>query len=340
MRCLIAPALIVLCFPLLVVASPIAEDPYSLSFYGRLHVSTDYLYDGTAGGLNLSSNSSRLGVVAEHRIHEQLKLLGQIERTIQVSDGSASLTSRNTFIGLQGDFGTLRAGFIDTPVKRILNTVEQFRARVGEGRNITRSGDMDFDRRFRNGLQYSSPAWNHWSFALHYGAGNGPDVSTTTQDDEWSSMLQWRKDAWHIQVGYEVRAREDLAALEAFRNAIVYRGDGWQLASFLQYASGMTSGRTYVYGLSGHYQLSSDYLLKGQIFHREEGTQERSKGSLFAVGIDKRLSQYATSYVVFAIAENDKGSQVNVSAGGHGTTMSIVMGNDPFAVSAGIIWSF
>ncbi|RUO29112.1 porin [Aliidiomarina sanyensis] len=318
----------------------IAQNTNEISFYGRLHVSGDYLHDGDAGGLNLSSNASRIGLRGEHRVSDELKLIGQIERLIQVTDGDASMSARDTFVGVQGEWGTVRGGFIDTPVKRILNMMEQFRDRVGEGRNITRAGEMHFDRRFRNGIQYLSPVWNDWSFVVHFGAGEDTGASTTTRDDEWSAMVQWRRDAWQVQAGYEVQARDELDDLKAFRSAVVYRGEGWQLGGFLQDASGMTTGDVRVYGVSGQYRLSDDYILKGQMFHRDARDLSNNDGSLLTVGIDKRLSAFATAYVALAFADNDETARVNVSAGGHGKQMTIAPGNDPYAISLGLVWNF
>lgn len=95
-----------------------------IDFYGRLHVSADYLNDGSDGGVNVSNNSSRLGLLLDYKVAGNLTLIGQIERGIDVSEGSSTITARNTFLGVKGDWGTLRAGFYDTPVKRIINAVD------------------------------------------------------------------------------------------------------------------------------------------------------------------------------------------------------------------------
>ncbi|WP_194757123.1 porin [Aliidiomarina indica] len=324
-----------------VSASPSVSDPATeLRFYGRLHVSADYLYDGHDGGLNLSSNSSRIGVTASHWLTEELSLLGQIERTVQVTDGDATLSARNTFIGINGSWGTIRGGFIDTPVKRILNHVELFRDRVGEGRNVVRSGEMHFDRRFRNGIQYLSPDWNNLNAVIHFGAGETTGVSTTSRDDEWSAMLQWRQGAWTTQIGYEVQGRDGLSDLRAVRLGSVYRADAWTTTVFLQHAQGMTTGDVNVYGIGTAYRWNDDYQLKGQLFVRDSKDMADDDGYMLTLGIDRQLTPMTTAYFTVSSAHNDNNARLNVSAGGHGKTMSISPGDDPFAVSVGLLWNF
>src|SRR5690554_5354045 len=83
-------------------------DTIDLDFSGQLRVSTDYLYDGNDGGLNASSNASRLGLNVSHAINENLTVIGKVEKQIDLSEGSGSFGSRDTFLGLRGNFGTLR----------------------------------------------------------------------------------------------------------------------------------------------------------------------------------------------------------------------------------------
>ncbi|TRW48094.1 porin [Aliidiomarina halalkaliphila] len=328
--------------PVLFTASPVAatETPTDFKFYGRLHVSADYLNDGNDGGLNLSSNSSRIGLSVMHGLANDLMLLGQIERTVQVTDGDATLSARNTFVGIRGDWGTLRGGYIDTPVKRILNHIELFRDRVGEGRNVTRSGEMHFDRRFRNGVQYLSPVWNNLSAVIHFGAGETTDVSTTTRDDEWSTMVQWNQGAWTTQMGYEVQGRDELSDLRALRVGSVYRAEAWTTTLFFQNARGLTTGDVNVYGVGTVYQWNDDYQLKGQVFVRDSRDMENDDGYMVTLGIDRRLSTQAMAYFAVSAAQNDDNARVNVSAGGHGKTLTISPGDDPYAVSVGLVWNF
>jgi predicted porin len=76
----------------------------------------------------------------------------QLEQTIRIDEGAGSYADRDSFVGLRGDFGTLKIGQFDTPLKVIRGKVDQFGDRVGDIRNVSRvsGGTIGnvFDERF------------------------------------------------------------------------------------------------------------------------------------------------------------------------------------------------
>ena len=101
----------------LVPAAAMAE----VTVYGRGHLSVDS-YSGNAGdsttgtknGLNLTSNSSRLGFKGAEDLAGGMKGVFQLETEVaaQGSDGGTSLLGgqRDTYLGVAGGFGTVIAG--------------------------------------------------------------------------------------------------------------------------------------------------------------------------------------------------------------------------------------
>src|SRR5690554_196374 len=93
-----------------------------VTIYGRAHVSVDYLDDGAKySKTNLSSNSSRLGFKGSHDISPDLKAFFQIEQQINFATGNSKggneFATRDTFVGLGGNFGALQVGRFDSPFK-------------------------------------------------------------------------------------------------------------------------------------------------------------------------------------------------------------------------------
>lgn len=311
-----------------------------IDFYGRLHVSADYLNDGSDGGVNVSNNSSRLGLLLDYKVADNLTLIGQIERGIDVSEGSSTITARNTFLGVKGDWGTLRAGFYDTPVKRIINAVEQFRDQVGEGRNISRNGEMHFDKRFRSGLHYTTPTWQNLTLMVHYGTHEQMGATVDNEHDAMSSSLTFQQGEWTAIVGYESQSRPTEANLEAVRAALIRKSGAWSHALFYQHADGMATGSQEVFGYTTSYALTSEYSLKGQVFHRTASQTSELDATMITVGIDRKLNAKVNAYLTFSHTNNATESTANVSAGGHGKTMTIEPGQDPFALALGLRWNF
>src|SRR5690554_1756779 len=81
------------------------------TLYGQIHVSLDHLDNGDDSALNLSSNRSRFGIKGDIPIQDGLKAIYQLESEFRAdsSTNSSTLATRNTFVGLDGGLGTVRA---------------------------------------------------------------------------------------------------------------------------------------------------------------------------------------------------------------------------------------
>ena len=119
-------------------------------FYGHLNLSADY-YFGESSQIksDLKSNASRLGVRGDFRINDKITGIYQVEYQV---DLEASPTTRNTFLGLKGNFGTIKAGKHDTPLKLAQLDADLFNDTQGDIANITRG-----ENRPSSYLGYDSP---------------------------------------------------------------------------------------------------------------------------------------------------------------------------------------
>lgn len=104
----------------------------------------------------LNSNASRLGVKGDFDLDVAgLKAIYQAEFEINVDDGDKSgqtITQRNIYGGLEGGFGTLKAGKFDTPTKKAQGKIDQFNDIGGDIKNI-----LAGENRASNIIQYSTP---------------------------------------------------------------------------------------------------------------------------------------------------------------------------------------
>ena len=119
-------------------------------FYGHLNLSADY-YFGESSQIksDLKSNASRLGVRGDFRINDNITGIYQAEYQV---DLEASPTTRNTFLGFKGSFGTIKAGKHDTPLKLAQLDADLFNDTQGDIKNITRG-----ENRPSSYLGYDSP---------------------------------------------------------------------------------------------------------------------------------------------------------------------------------------
>lgn len=130
---LLVPVLYIITFLVspVVVANPV-------QIYGRAHLSLDWLDNGQDSGTNVSSNVSHLGFRVKTELEGGLEAFAQIEQNIRFGEGAGNWASHDSFVGLRGDFGVLRIGQFNTPLKSVRGKVDMFGDRIGDIRNLNR----------------------------------------------------------------------------------------------------------------------------------------------------------------------------------------------------------
>lgn len=310
--------------------------------YGRVHLSVDQLDNGNDSGLNIASNSSRFGIRGSHQVQDNLVVLLQVESLIRLDEGSGDWASRNSFLGLQGNFGLVRAGFFDTPLKNVRSRTDLFGDQVGDARNIVRGGGVDLDRRFRNGLHYQTPNLQNISLDLHYSSNDRTGSTTDNKDDALSGSVTFDNKELMLMLAYERRNRLDNTTLSGMRAGASYRlNDQWRLTAFWQYSENFTGGDRTAYGVGAVYQINELYRVKGQLYHAGSADTNDTGATMLSLGIDRHFGRNLTLYGAAAMTNNQHNANFNVSAGGgHGKSLIIEPGQDPLALSIGVIYNF
>lgn len=178
--------------------------------YGRAHVSLDYLDDGKDyNEVGLSSNASRLGFKAEQKLENGMTVFGQVEQEVnfasgEVDDKGVKFATRDTFVGLKGDFGQARVGRFDSPFKVARGPVNFFGDMVGDIRNVTRA-DMSFDERNANTIEYKSPKFGGGfnvlaAVSMHEGKDAGYPSKVTKTSTKTITVLDVNGDEQVITV--------------------------------------------------------------------------------------------------------------------------------------------
>lgn len=134
-----------------------AQAMAEIDAYGKVNASLQQTKEGDDSFLELESNASRLGVKGEEELNENLKAIYRIEVQYATDDGDPGngsvFSARNIYVGVEGDFGQVVAGRMDTPLKVIQSKVDVFNDMAGDiGRIITAS-----DNRVDNFVQYTTP---------------------------------------------------------------------------------------------------------------------------------------------------------------------------------------
>lgn len=332
-------------------AQPVLADTAGLTFYGRAHASADYLDNGEDSDLNVSSNSSRIGVRTSTEIAPGLKGILQVETQINYDNGSGSLASRDTFVGLEGNFGRIRFGQIDTPLKQLRTAVDVFGDQIGDLRNLTRLNGstgspftgQDFDARFKNGIYYNTPSFGGLVFNFHY----TPEVKEATDlEDEsaaYSTSLAYEAGNLYLAVAHE--QWESVEDSSAVRLAARYKINNLTLGGLFQQATiknlPTADEDVQVLGVGASYKISSKWLAKGQVYNLDAKDREESGATLVALGADYILNSQFRVLFAYAQTDNEDAAAYRITGGGgYGDAIATVAGETATGLSIGFRYDF
>src|SRR5581483_7281511 len=149
-------------------------DNTTVTLYGHVDLSGDIfnpgVYDqGTKFGV--ASNLTYFGVRAQHNLdpygYPGWAAIAQFESLVEVAavpTERAAFGTRDSFLGMESPWGTIKAGKADTPYKKATAKFDPFSATLGDYNSImgNTGGDLraEFDWRAAHAIWYESPVWN------------------------------------------------------------------------------------------------------------------------------------------------------------------------------------
>lgn len=164
----------------------------SVTLYGFADLSADATSNSKEHLNQVSSNLSYLGVRGGKDIGKSgLRAIFQLETLVNVSGTpteTSALGSRNSFLGLEGEFGKIMLGKTDSPYKRATAAMDPFASSVGDYNTImgNTGGDLraEFDARIPHAIFYDSPKWGPVSVNALYSPGQ--KYANLTDSDKYA----------------------------------------------------------------------------------------------------------------------------------------------------------
>ncbi len=147
--------------------------------------------------VRVSSNSSRLGVRGNEYLGRGQVAIFQIESSIQADTSGGTIAGRETFVGLQGDWGTLKLGHFLTPYDDILpifGNAPTLTTSILSTAAIWAQGPLSkvqggFDARLGNSIRYETPPMGGFVGELQYSTRDfATDVDTANNGDHASEL--------------------------------------------------------------------------------------------------------------------------------------------------------
>ncbi len=164
---------------------------------------------------SVDANNTRLGFRGTENLGGGLKAVWQIEQKIPIDTGGGNLASRDSFVGLNGGFGTVRLGFMTTvykdnrePIRPIGGTES---GNIQSASNVLASvpwaGKTTFHVRQANSIRYDSPSFGGLTFAAQY----APDEirkpspgAANLNADLWSVGVKYERGPLYLTLSHEI----------------------------------------------------------------------------------------------------------------------------------------
>ncbi|MCG5538413.1 porin [Halorhodospira sp. 9622] len=348
--------------PAAVLADAHSDGP---EVYGRVHLSLNAIDTDTGAedsGIGISSNASRFGIRGSESLEGNISAIYQLELGLGWAGGSSSSIAgsddgnqdfwdqvRDSYIGVEGDFGTVRAGRLPAANQYVYES-NYLMDTVGDVGSIT---NLSIGGRFDTALQYetadgalgpfgavatlapsgssseSDEADDH-DFILRGTYAEGPLTVAATlvhiaADDDWGDDDE----------GFNVYTLGGSYAMDAFDVGVLY--------GVRDHEESDEEVDDQFIALGGALPVTYNGTVKAQLVHFM-GDADDSDSTTFGAGYYHSLSDRTEVYGVAAFTGNDENTDNNTYGYGHGGLPQGVddVGNDAdtFATSVGLSHNF
>jgi len=329
--------------------------------YGKLHGSIDSYDRGspTAGipeptGIEVTSNSSRIGFKGEKEITSGVKGLWKFESEIDISGEAGGLSARNRYAGLGGVWGSVLVGIHDTPYKEMLGYT-QFGDTVGDARSILgqiSSNDNQFNQRAKSMAMYEIKVAG-FSGSLLYSPDfedvNDPDTGVTGRKNKLiSAGVGYKIGGFQVGAAYEQQENIDNTDgkdASGLRVGAKFKMGGLQIGGIYENLNddgyGVRMARS-AYGANVAYTIAS-FTFAGQYLKAD--TSDLAGGNdgadQYSLGVNYKFGKDMQVYLVYAALKNDPAALYQLARSGHGQAFAPTQaGEEVKAFSVGLVYSF
>jgi predicted porin len=295
------------------VSAPAFAATSNVDVYGKLHFAItsydDNMSSSTANDVNFSSNASRIGFKGVEDLGGGLKGLWQIESGVNLDEQTGTLASRNSFVGLQGGFGTVLLGNHDTPLKLVGRAVDLFGDTVADSRNVMSNAH---DARAQNVVAYISPTFSGVSIIAAYTndlAGGTSPAPDAENESAYNLSVTYTNGGLYLGAAYGDGDQNNTIGLNAdWRLAAGYTFGNFKLVGQYdaQNADTVAVGDYTSWMVGGAYTMGN-VVLKANYMLGEFGNSQVAGGAdkeQYTFGVDYNLSKRTGVYALYALGDN------------------------------------
>ena len=297
------------------LAAPFAAQAANLETYGQVRMSLNIANNGDNGpgqessANGISSNSSRIGFKGSEKLDNDMTAIYQAELDYSFDD-AGTWAARDSFVGLKGDFGQVRAGNLSTPYKNATASIDPFGDTPGDYNTIIRH-----DTRAPNAIEYSSKDRDGLSFqaAMIMSTSNDELPQSTAQSDAngYSLAASYSKDKLMGSLAIENlggTANDD----KATKLGVLYSlDDKTKVGGVYEMIDDGLADNSTIY-VSGTHKMDAKNTLKGAIGSRDSTSGASDGATFITFGATHQYSKNVEVYALYANVANDAGSSLGI----------------------------
>lgn len=299
---------------LLAVVAPLtalADGPIDGSVYGKINLSMDNVDEKAAGVTvedewQLNSNASRVGLKGESKLTDTLNVIYKIEWEVTIDSDDANMKSRNRYIGLSGNFGTLLGGKHDTPVKLAQNDIDLFNDLPGDIKHT-----FEGENRINDIVMYSTPRLGVFSatvgFAPSEGEFTGDNKAGEPGDNGPADGISLAADISTDMLYFALGIDRDIDGQDLERFVGQFEFGDLQLGVMAQHNE-TNSGSLDESGVfaSAAYKVGS-YILKAQYGTQEDDVDDDQEDTV-SLGVDHKLGKNTKWFAYYTQNKDTNGT--------------------------------
>lgn len=346
-------------YPLLIgpmLAMPLtgqAAEIGNVTVYGKARASVDSTDNGARRVTTLSNADSRLGFKGKEDLGNGLNAIFQFETSVNLDDGAGSTSSlfgagRNSFVGVEGGFGTFFVGIHNSAYRDATGRLDVFEESMADYNTILGDiGDLDtsveFNRREPNMLNYWSPKFNGLQLKTQYRL----DETDGASQDRYSAAALYENGPLFASLAHETHGNEGSGGTNDTQGNKLGVGyafnDATRLGLVYEMLSEEGAGSAFdrdAWYLSLAHKIGNN-TLKAAYGHANDNDAITDSGAdFFALGVGHNLSKRTEVYALYATTQNDINAGYPLGSGTTGVTAPAAAGQDVSSFSVGINHSF
>jgi predicted porin len=324
-----------------------------ITIYGRLDVAVESNNDGDVKRTALHNYSSRLGFRGERKFNDRVSGIMQIETGVAPDDNanSGTFASRNSFVGLKGQFGTFIGGKHDMPFKSLegggavtqlwgnADTPDVILNGKGTGRTV-KDNIFGLGTRQTNVLQYWSPKFSNVSVKLAYSPDEVNGAAGTTKATNLGASIEFDDGTWNAGIAMEKQSNktavgQDLSGTKATAG---YKFDQGTVGVGYSTINNGAGKKTKNWVVTGSYNVGPTILKANYGQSSESASGANDSVKMFGIELDYPIDKFTTVYTYYSKITN--GDKAKARFEGPDTKYSPAAGKSPSVIGVGLRYNF